>query len=329
MEESRTTERAVFDLYRTYPFPQTSAEERRAWLAYQLCKYKFLGVEDAWKGRVLDVGCGTGRTMLVPKHYGTQQYVGLDQSEVSLEFAQRVAREDGVDQFVPIKASLYDMPFPDESFDLVVSWGVLHCTPDPLRGLREMIRVCKPGGFVAFMVYNPFAHWRNNFQRWRIHRQAGPDVNVRFQVAHRMYGNKPISEMSPPDIVNFIDRFCVPIESNHSYGEILSWLDENDLEFWGTSPPLRFRDFVLYLQTLSELMEKYRTDESSSRFIRYVSKAARLSKLLPVGKNRIPPFVRPSILHRAWWQSVLAWVGPHYGATSVSSFSARKRPSPW
>lgn len=324
MGENRTTEQAVFDLYRSYPFPQTSARQRREWLPLQLCKYRFLGVEEAWRGRVLDVGCGTGRTMLAPKHYGTQQYVGLDQSEPSLAYAMKVAREDDVPEFLPLKASLFETPFPDEYFDLVVAWGVLHCTPDPVRGLKEMVRVCKPGGFVAFMVFNPFAHWRNNLERRKVFRLAGPDVNARFEVAHRLYGKKPISEMTPPEKVEFVDRYCVPIESNHGYAEILSWFDRLGLEYWGSSPPLRFRDAIRYLQTYADLKERHRTEEFSTRFLRSITKLARLSKALPVRQEVSRPFARPTILHRAIWQTLLAWIGPRYGASSVSSFSARK-----
>jgi|CXWL01.1.fsa_nt_gi SAM-dependent methyltransferase len=327
MPQDLTAERAVANLYRAYPFPQTTAQQRREWLTFQLCKYKFLGVEDAWRGRVLDVGCGTGRTMLVPKHYGTQHYVGLDQSEASLQFARKVSLEDGVEQFVPLKASLFDMPFENEYFDLVVSWGVLHCTPDPIKGIGEMMRVCKPGGYIAFFVYNPFAHWRNNFQRWKIQREAGPDVDARFKVAHRMYGSKPIEQMTSADVVNFVDRFCVPIESNHTYGELMSWLDQLGLEYWGSSPPLRFRDFFRYLQMMADLMDTQRTDESSTKFLRYLGKAARLSRKLPISRDAMPPFGRPTIFHRAFWQAMLAWVGPRYGASIVSSFCGRKPPT--
>src|SRR5262245_8430958 len=245
MEDAAQSQRAVFDLYRTYPFPQTTAQQRREWLAYQLCKYKFLGLEEAWQGRVLDVGCGTGRIMLVPRHYDCRQYVGLDQSEASLRYATGVACEEGVDQFAPVKANLYQMPFPDDSFDVVMCWAVLHCTPDPLRGIREMVRVCRPGGFVAFFVYNPFTHWRNDFRGWGVKRAAGPAGQARFNAAHRLYGFKPVEEMTEPEVVEFVDRYCVPIESSHSYGEILGWIRELGLEFWGTSPPLRFRDFIL------------------------------------------------------------------------------------
>jgi len=321
---SRQIEREVFDLYRSYPFPQTTPQQRRDWLAYQICKYKFLGVEDAWRGRVLDVGCGTGRTMLVPGYYGTRLYVGLDQSTVSLKFAGQVARADGVDQFCPVNASLFEIPFSDNTFDLVVCWAVLHHTPDPLQGLREMVRVCKRGGFVGFFVYNRFAHWRNRYRRWRVIRAAGDDVQARFEAAHRLYGTRPIADMSEPDIVAFIDRYCVPIESSHTYGEIRSWLRELGLEYWGSSPPLRFRDCVLYLRTLADLLQKHCGDQSSTGLHRLMARLARFSRLIPGIADHPPPFARPTRFHHAVWQAILAWQGRHHGTSVGASFAGRK-----
>ena len=46
------------------------------------------------------------------------------------------------------------LPFPDGSFDLVYSWGVIHHTPDTAAAAREILRVLKPGGEFRVMVYN-------------------------------------------------------------------------------------------------------------------------------------------------------------------------------
>ena len=69
-------ERWVHELYASYPFPQVPYAVRHAHLPFQLCKFRFLGLEGALPGaRVLDVGCGTGRNILIAKHYDVAEYL--------------------------------------------------------------------------------------------------------------------------------------------------------------------------------------------------------------------------------------------------------------
>lgn len=46
------------------------------------------------------------------------------------------------------------LPFPDNHFDLVYSYGVVHHTPDTYRALQEIVRVTKPDGEIKLMIYN-------------------------------------------------------------------------------------------------------------------------------------------------------------------------------
>src|SRR5262245_59258120 len=120
---------------------------------------------------MLDVGCGTGnRTIPVAKHYGVAELVGVDHSAPSLAVASQVAKEEGLDSFTPVESDVFNIPFPDGTFDVVVSWGVLHHTGDPLRGFRELVRLCKPGGYVGIYLYNRYNHWRHNLQRRKVFR---------------------------------------------------------------------------------------------------------------------------------------------------------------
>src|SRR3712207_8661887 len=48
------------------------------------------------------------------------------------------------------------------------SQGVLHHTSEPYRGFKELVRVCKPGGFVDIYLYNKWNHWRHNMQKEKV-----------------------------------------------------------------------------------------------------------------------------------------------------------------
>src|SRR5262249_7615120 len=153
--------------------------------------------------------------------------------------ATRNASQEKFDRFRPVEGDVLNLPFEDGSFDVVVSWGVLHHTSDPRRGLREMVRVCRSGGFVGLFLYNKYAHWRHNIQKNPVIRMAGDDIEKRFEVAHRLYGTKPVEQMAREEIALFYDQYCHPHKSDHPLGETLSWFDELGLQYSGSFPPLR------------------------------------------------------------------------------------------
>jgi SAM-dependent methyltransferase len=93
--------------------------------------------------RVLDVGCGAGNMILHLSRYGS--VMGIDNNPVPLE----IAHQRGYDARL---AQAEDMPFEDESFDLVTTLDVLEHCNDDLRILQECHRVCANGGLVAITV---------------------------------------------------------------------------------------------------------------------------------------------------------------------------------
>jgi SAM-dependent methyltransferase len=100
--------------------------------------------------RVLDVACGTGvLTREAAGRAGPSGAVtGLDLSPEMLAVAARLSPELRWQQ-----GSADALPFPDQSFDAVVSQFGLMFFPDPVAGLREMMRVLVPGGRLAVAVW--------------------------------------------------------------------------------------------------------------------------------------------------------------------------------
>lgn len=100
---------------------------------------------------VLDVGCGTGTLAIAAKRLAgaAGKVHGIDASPEMLARAAKKARRAGMDVAFT-QAPAQTLPFPDASFDLVLSTVMLHHLPRPGRAqcAREMRRVLKPGGRV-------------------------------------------------------------------------------------------------------------------------------------------------------------------------------------
>ncbi|MFO0913210.1 MAG: bifunctional demethylmenaquinone methyltransferase/2-methoxy-6-polyprenyl-1,4-benzoquinol methylase UbiE [Pirellulales bacterium] len=108
-------------------------------------------------GPILDVCTGTGDLAIaLYRHYGGESPVtGADFCRPMLDLAEQKKRRlrlDGPLQFV--EADAQQLPFPDNQFQLVtVAFGLRNVT-DTMRGLREMWRVCRPGGKVGILEFS-------------------------------------------------------------------------------------------------------------------------------------------------------------------------------
>jgi ubiquinone/menaquinone biosynthesis C-methylase UbiE len=113
---------------------------------------QFAGFSEARGKRVLEIGVGMGADYLEWLNAGAQA-TGVDFSAVSLEKARRRCQIAGYEPDLHL-ADAEHLPFPDQSFDLVYSYGVMHHSPDTAACLREAWRVLKPGGQARIMVYH-------------------------------------------------------------------------------------------------------------------------------------------------------------------------------
>lgn len=114
------------------------------------------------RGRVLDVGCGTGRNL--PLYPLGVRVIGLDPCQETLARARR--RAPGV---ALVQASVEALPFPAGAFDTVVSGLVFCSVPDPRRGLAEVKRVLRSDGRLRMLEHvRATAPWKRGLQdRWQ------------------------------------------------------------------------------------------------------------------------------------------------------------------
>jgi ubiquinone/menaquinone biosynthesis C-methylase UbiE len=108
--------------------------------------------------KILDAGCGSGRLTIAAQNWvgPTGEAQGIDPSQEMINQARKKAGREGI--AAQFRVALVEaIPFPDATFDVVMSRLVMHHLPGDLkqRGLAEMKRVLKPGGLCLIVDFEP------------------------------------------------------------------------------------------------------------------------------------------------------------------------------
>jgi len=129
---------------------------------------------------VLEIGVGTGNN--IPYYPADAQITAIDFSEEMLKRAKSRASRHKVKVNLR-KMDAQNLEFADNTFDTVVGTMVFCSVPDPVRGIREVERVCKPGGKVVLLEHdfsgNRFLGWLVKLANPLVVRMMGADFRRR------------------------------------------------------------------------------------------------------------------------------------------------------
>ncbi len=157
---------------------------------------KLLAERAPFGAPVLDAGCGTGLSGRALAAVGFTDIRGIDLSERSLA----VARESGIYRSLErVDLNERPLPLPDAAFGAAGCTGVLTYVPDGEGLMRELCRVVRPGGWIAFT------------QRDDLHAERGYDAMLEKLAGQRLWKVVHRSEPSPylPGNPEFGDRIRV------------------------------------------------------------------------------------------------------------------------
>ncbi len=141
---------------------------------------------------LLDIGCGPGTiTVDLAALVAPGQTVGIDRVSRPLADARQAAVDRGLTTVAFTVGDVYQLDFPANSFDVVHAHQVLQHLTDPVAALREMARVCRPGGLVAArdadysaMTWYPLDprldRWQQLYHQVAIDNGAEPDAGRRL-----------------------------------------------------------------------------------------------------------------------------------------------------
>jgi ubiquinone/menaquinone biosynthesis C-methylase UbiE len=137
--------------------------------------------------RIADICCGIGDfAVLVYKEFEPEYIVGVDHSRPFLQYAQQIAREFGITDIEYQFGDATNLFLPSGSFDFVTSRLALQIFNDPASILRELVRICKPGGRVYLtneMTAHNYGYPRHESVQWtyqqavKIAQSLGMDMN--------------------------------------------------------------------------------------------------------------------------------------------------------
>jgi len=176
--------------------------------------------------KVLDIACGTGNTAIPAAKIGAA-VTGVDIASNLLEQARKRADDHKVKARFE-EGDAEDLPYPDHSFDVILTMFGAMFAPRPEKVASEMIRVCKPGGTIAMANWTPEGFIGKSFQLtakmvppppipppvlWGsepiVQQRLGPGtkhLNCTRQHAHFSY------PFTPKEVVEFFRRFFGPTQ---------------------------------------------------------------------------------------------------------------------
>jgi 2-polyprenyl-3-methyl-5-hydroxy-6-metoxy-1,4-benzoquinol methylase len=152
-----TTQR-VRDMYTRFPYPPSGPVDGNTPIpaVMDFTRHIFWpGRSDLSGLRVLDAGCGTGKTAVsIASQHPEMDVVGIDLSATSLEQARRLADSAGVGHNLHLRMlAIEDVGMLGLQFDYIIASGVIHHLESPELGLRALTDVLTPTGGIFLMLY--------------------------------------------------------------------------------------------------------------------------------------------------------------------------------
>jgi SAM-dependent methyltransferase len=186
--------------------------------------------------KILEAGCGTGQMSNFLAMSGTRTVVGSDISLHSLRLATGFRNRFGISNAHFVQMNLFDPFFRENSFDVVISNGVLHHTADAAAAFRSIQRLLKPGGHIVIGLYN----WLGRLPTLWLRALVGAFGETAALLDSRM--------RSEPDAGRrkawLKDQYLHPHETKHSIDEVMQWFDQAGFDFMSCIPSIGDTEFT-------------------------------------------------------------------------------------
>ena len=229
-KQGRAVTEKVKEFYEENPFPSYEGLEEFGELVNKGSSNSFsssLLKAVGYNKLVLECGCGTGQLSQFLQ-LNNNHVLGIDMCISSLQLALEHKLRNELTRSNFAQMNIFDLAVKDNSFDVVISHGVLHHTFDARRAFGQIVRKAKPGGIVMVGLYNSYARILT-WLRSKLIPLTGSKID--YVVRNRIHDSRKAD-------IWIQDQYYNPHETWHSIDEVLGWFEENDIEFLNCSPPI-------------------------------------------------------------------------------------------
>jgi SAM-dependent methyltransferase len=237
--DKRDVTEIVKEFYEETPFPNYDGLDTRDSLRQKASAgvlAKLLDEQLPHDCKILEAGCGTGQmTNFLAMHRG-RTVVGSDICFNSLNLANQFRSRFSINNACFVQMNLFDPFFKEQSFDVVVSNGVLHHTADAAGAFHSIQRLVKPGGYVLIGLYNWLGRLPTLWLRALI-RSFGDFAGY---LDSRMRRERDAGRRK----AWFMDQYKHPHETKHSMDEVLGWFEKDGFDFVSSIPTIGDADFM-------------------------------------------------------------------------------------
>jgi len=220
------TSRQVREQYEENPYPRWFSNDRfpavpaAAWFRANVPGAGGITDDLPQAPRVLVAGCGTGKmSVILAGEIQDVRVTAVDISAASLAYGARMARALGVANVDFVHADILELGTLEKQFDFIDVTGVLHHLRDPREGLRALVGVLRPGGFMRVGLYSALA------------RQAVREARALIE----QHGFQPSAES-----IRSFRRLALGADAGSALRELTRWRD-----FFSMS---ECRDLVFHVQ---------------------------------------------------------------------------------
>tara|TARA_B110000503_G_C7168281_1_gene422985 strand:- start:7 stop:945 length:939 start_codon:yes stop_codon:yes gene_type:complete len=259
-----TTSQIIQNFYERNPFPSySSLDDKHSikkkgennFLANQIKKN--LGNNK----KILEVGAGTCQISNFLALGTNNQVVAFDVTKKSLEHGSSFATKNDINNVSFVCGDIFQDIFQDNFFDFIWCNGVLHHTKSPKQGFKNICKYLKKNGLILVGLYNKYGRFRT-VVRQKIYKILGKDLGKKYLEYFDPMIKDDIKKDKNVLKAWIQDQYEHPVESLHTFDEIISWFSENNIKPIASLPSLKMynhlnEDFLNDLNLQTDLRKNH------------------------------------------------------------------------